>query len=97
MFGFGSPRGPAEMRVEMAMGAKDVIRALLDRLPDDCKLDDVVEQIMLLDGPWIEESDLPPLTEAQRAALEESIEHHRRHPERALRWREVLGKTEPTE
>lgn len=75
--------------------AKDAVRELLDRLPDDCKLDEVIDQILLLEGPWLEEHSLAPLTEAQRAALEESIEHHRRHPERALPWREALRKTEP--
>ena len=28
-------------RVEVAVTAKDTVRALLDRLPDDCSLDDV--------------------------------------------------------
>lgn len=79
------------------MGAKDAVRALLDRLPDDCNLEDVIEQIAMLEGPWLEESELPPLTQAQRDALDESVEHHRRHPERALPWREVLEKTEPKE
>ena len=45
--------------MEMIMGAKDAVRALLDRLPDDCKLDDVIEQITLLDGPWLDEADRP--------------------------------------
>lgn len=71
-------------------GAKEIVRALLDRLPDDCKLDEVIDQIMQLDGPWLDEADPPPLTEAQQAAVEESIEHHRRHPERAVPWREAL-------
>ena len=76
--------------MEITMGAKEVVRELLDRLPDDCKLEDVIEQIMLLDGPWIDEQDLPPLTQAQRDALEESIAHHRRHPERTTPWRQAL-------
>jgi hypothetical protein len=76
--------------MEISMGAKDVVRALLDRMPDDCRLEDVIEQIMLLEGPWLDESDLPPLTEAQRIALEESIAHHKLHPERAIPWREAL-------
>jgi len=80
--------------METVMGdngsAKDVVRALLDRLPDDCKLDDVIDEILLLDGPWLEESALPPLTENQRAALDESIEHLRRHPDRRTPWRQAL-------
>lgn len=80
--------------METVMGengsAKDAVRALLDRLPDDCKLEDVVEQILLLDGPWLQESELPPLTEVQRAALDESIAHHRHNPEGKTPWRDVL-------
>lgn len=70
--------------------AKDAVRAILDRLPDDCKLESVVEQILLLDGPWLDESDLSPLTDAQRAALAESIAHHRLHPEARTPWRAAL-------
>ena len=71
-------------------GAKDTVRALLDRLPDDCDLERVVEEILLLDGPWLTDSALPPLTETQRAALAESIAHHRRHPEARTPWRQAL-------
>ncbi len=69
---------------------KDVVRALLDRLPDDCKLENVIEQILLLDGPWLDESDLPALTDEQRAALAESIAHHRQQPDARTPWREAL-------
>lgn len=79
--------------MEMMMGAKDAVRALLDRLPDDCKLDEVIEQITLLDGPWQGEAELPPLTQAQRDALDESLAYHKQHPERALPWREALRRT----
>lgn len=74
------------------MGAKDVVRALLDRMPDDCTLEDVIDRLLLLDGPWLDRFEADELTPAQRAALEESIEHHRRHPGRALPWREALAK-----
>lgn len=77
--------------MELSMGAKDAVRALLDRLPDDCKLEDVIEQIMLLEGPWwLEERDLPPLTQAQKAALDEAIAHLERDPGSAVPWREAL-------
>jgi hypothetical protein len=76
--------------MEMIMGAKDAVRALLDRLPDDCKLDEVIEQIVMLDGPWLDEANLPPLTQAQRDAIDESIDHLERHPETAAPWREAL-------
>lgn len=74
------------------MGAKEAIRDLLDRMPDDCNLVDVIDEIMKLDGPWLRESDLPPLTQAQRDAIDESIDHHKRHPETAVPWREALDK-----
>lgn len=72
------------------MGAKEAIRGLLDRMPDDCTLVDVIDEITKLDGPWLSESDLPPLTQAQRDAIDESIDHHKRHPETAVPWREAL-------
>ena len=40
------------------MGEKAVIRELLDRSPDDCTLNDVIEEITKLEGPWLRESDL---------------------------------------
>ena len=71
-------------------GAKDAVRVLPDRLPSDCKLERVIEEILLLDGPWLDGSALPPLTEPKRAVLAESIVHHRRHPEARTPWREAL-------
>jgi hypothetical protein len=89
-------RGPAETHVEKFMsdgtGAKAAVRALLDRLPDDCNLESVIEEILLLEGPWCAEAELPPLTEPQRAALAESIAHHRQHPGASTPWREVLDR-----
>ena len=70
--------------------AKDSVRALLDRMPDDFNLESVSEEILLLEGPWLDESAPPPLTETQRAALVESIAHHRRHPEDRTPWRQAL-------
>ena len=32
------------------MGVKDTVRALLDRLPDDCKLEEVIDQLCLLEA-----------------------------------------------
>jgi hypothetical protein len=75
------------------MGAKEAIRGLLERMPDDCNLVDVIDEIMKLDGPWLDEADLPRLTQTQRDALDESVAHHKQHPERALPWREALRST----
>ena len=76
--------------MEMTMGAKEVVRELLDRLPDGCKLEDVIEEILKLEGPWSSEVELPPLTQAQRDAIDESMDHLERHPESAVPWREAL-------
>jgi len=76
------------------MGVKDTVRAVLDRLPDDCKLAEIIDQLCMIEAAELDEKDLPPLTQAQRDALDESIAHHERHPERALPWREVLRKIE---
>lgn len=72
------------------MGAKEAIRELLDRMPGNCNLTDVIDEITKLDGPWLSESELPPLTQAQRDAIDESIDHLERHPETAVPWREAL-------
>ena len=79
-----------ENRMSEGTGAKHAVRALLDRLPDDCNLESVIEEILLLEGPWLEEPGLLPLTEAQRTALAESIAHHRSHPEARTPWRQAL-------
>ena len=55
------------------MGAREAIRELLDRMPDDCNLVDVIDEIMKLDGPWLDEADLPRLTQAQRDALDQPL------------------------
>lgn len=75
-----------------AMGVKDTVRALLDRLPDDCKLGEVIEQLCMLETAELDEKDLPPLTQAQRDALDESIAHHEAHPEEGIPWREALAR-----
>ena len=76
--------------MEITMGAKEVVRELLDRLPDGCKLEEVIEEILKLDGPWSIDSELPPLTQAQRDAIDESMDHLERPPECAVPWRDAL-------
>jgi hypothetical protein len=70
--------------------ATETVRSLLERLPDDGKRESLIEEIVLLDGPCLDESELPPLTDAKHAALAESIEHHRRHPDARTPWRDAL-------
>jgi hypothetical protein len=72
------------------MRIKDTIRGLPDRRPDDCKLIDVIDEITKLDGLWLRASDLPPLTQARRDAIDESMDHLERPPECAVPWRDAL-------
>jgi putative addiction module component (TIGR02574 family) len=83
--------------MESGMGVKDAVRALLERLPDDCNLDDVIDrlyELQLLEG---DESDLPPLTEAQRSEIDRRLERLMRDPGRTVPWQEVRRDLEPDE
>ena len=81
--------------MEITMGAKEIVRELLDRLPEGCNLEEVIEAILKLDGPWLSESELPPLTQAQRDAIDESIDHLEQNPESAVPWREAVARMRP--
>ena len=78
--------------METAMGAKDTVRALLDRLPDDCTLEDVIERLLTLEAASSEESRLPPLTPAQRQALDEELARIDADPDSGTPWREALDR-----
>jgi hypothetical protein len=79
--------------METTMGVKDTVRALLDRLPEDCKIGEVIDELCRLEASEIER-DLPPLTQRQRDALDEAIAHHEAHPEEGIPWREALRRIE---
>jgi hypothetical protein len=76
--------------MESAMGVKDTVRALLDRLPDDCKIEDVIDQLCRLEAASPDEAGLPPLTPAQREEIERRLEALDREPESTIPWREFL-------
>lgn len=72
---------------------KDTVRAVLDRLPDDCKLAEVIDELCRIEAIESEQR-APELTRAQREALNEAIAHHEAHPEEGLPWRDVLRRIE---
>lgn len=76
------------------MRVKDTVRAVLDRLPDDCKLAEVIDELCRIEAVETDERNLAGLTRAQRAALDEAIAHHEAHPEEGLPWREALRRIE---
>jgi hypothetical protein len=80
--------------MESTMGAKDTVRAVLDRMPDECTLDQVIRELCAIETAELDEKDLPPLTKAQRDALDESIAHHEAHPAEGVPWREALRRIE---
>ena len=83
-------RGPAEIGMETSMGAKDGVRALLDRLPDDCTIVDVIDAILTIDDASLDETALPPLTQAQRDELDRRLDALERDAEPGTPWREAL-------
>jgi hypothetical protein len=80
--------------MESAMGAKDTVRALLDRLPDDCRLEEVIDELIRLETSDQDEGQLPPLTLAQREEIERRLAALDREPESTVPWREFLRSLE---
>lgn len=76
--------------METTMGAKDTIRALLAQLPDDCTIADVIEHLRRMEGERSAESELPPLTAAQRAEIERRLAALDQEEEPLVSWREFL-------
>lgn len=73
--------------MESAMGAKEVVRALLDRLPEDCSLDEILDRLYELDlGPREDAGREPTLTTEQRAELARRLERLEREPGRLIPW-----------
>lgn len=80
--------------MESAMGAKDAIRALLERLPDDCTVAEVIEHLCRMEDQQGGEAELPPLTAAQRAEIERRLEALDREEEPLVSWRDFLRELE---
>lgn len=82
--------------MESAMGTKDTVRALLDRLPDDCRLEEVIDELIRLETSDQDEGQLPPLTLAQREEIERRLAALDREPEPTVPWREFLRSLDRT-
>jgi putative addiction module component (TIGR02574 family) len=80
--------------MESAMGAKDTVRALLDRLPDDCTIEEVIAELYRLEDLGPEEVALPQLTQAQRDEIDRRLAEFEREPESVVPWREFLRRLE---
>ena len=81
------------------MGAKDAVRALLDRLPDDCSLDEILDRIYEIEVPEREPAlaAATELTEAQRAELDRRLALYEREPARTIPWDEFRRELERDE
>jgi len=83
--------------MESAMGVKDAVKTLLDELPDDCTIEDVIRRLLLLETVDRDQSELSPLTQAQRDALDAELDRLEREPESGIPWREALRRIERRE
>jgi len=75
--------------MEILMGVKDAVKALLERLPDDCNLDDVIDRLYELQLLEFGNMEAPPLTDAQRMELDRRLDRLMQDPGRTIPWEEV--------
>ena len=80
--------------MESLMGVKDAVKALLERLPDDCNLDDVIDRLYELQLLERSESSAPPLTQAQRTELDRRLDRLMQDPGRTIPWEDVRRELE---
>ncbi|MCX5740556.1 MAG: hypothetical protein NTZ61_19050 [Proteobacteria bacterium] len=78
--------------MEITMGVKDTVRALLERLPDDCKLEEVIDQLCLLEAPRPDDAEMAPLSDGQRRELERRLDLLDTETEPDVPWREALDR-----
>jgi putative addiction module component (TIGR02574 family) len=83
--------------MESVMGVKDAVKALLERLPDDCNLDDVIDRLYELQLLESNESHTPPLTQAQRTELDRRLDRLMQDPGRTIPWVDVRRELEREE
>jgi len=83
--------------MESVMGVKDAVKALLERLPDDCNLDDVIDRLYELQQMEAGESDAPPLTQAQREELDRRLDLLMQGQGRTIPWKDVRRELEREE
>lgn len=86
----GIPGGAAHA----AQHGVDVQAGLLERLPDDCNLDDVIDRLYELQLLESNESNAPPLTQAQRTELDRRLDRLMQDPGRTIPWADVRRKLE---
>lgn len=83
--------------MESSMGVKDAVIALLQRLPDDCSLDDVIDRLYEL-GAVADDAAAPkPLTEAQRSELDRRLALLEQGSDPTIPWEEVRRELERDE
>lgn len=83
--------------MESTMGVKDAIKALLERLPDDCSVDDVIDRLYELQHLAEHEGAEAALTQAQREELDRRLDQLEREPGPTLPWDEVRRELERDE
>jgi hypothetical protein len=62
-------------------------------LPDDCELEDIIDQLYLLEAPHPNDAEMAPLTDAQRRELARRLDLLDSESEPDVPWREVLDRT----
>ena len=80
--------------MERAMGVKDAVRALLERLPDDCNLDQVIDRLYELQSLENGDPRAVPLARAQREELDRRLDLLAREPGRIRLWDEIRRELE---
>ena len=83
--------------MESTMGVKDAVKALLERLPDDCSVDDVIDRLYELQHSDGREKSAATLTQAQRDELDRRLDQLEREPGRTIPWDEVRRELERDE
>jgi putative addiction module component (TIGR02574 family) len=79
------------------MGVKDAVKALLERLPDDCSVDDVIDRLYELQQPAERKQSTTALTSAQREELDRRLDALEREHGRTIPWEEVRRELERDE
>lgn len=83
--------------MESTMGVKDAVKALLERLPDDCSVDDIIDRLYELQGVVGGAGATAGLTQAQRNELDRRLDQLEREPGSTVPWDEVRRELERDE
>ena len=74
--------------MEIIMRVKETVRALLDQMPDDCKLAEIIDRLYEREVPGGEAPGAAELTLEQRAELDRRLDLLDRGPGRTIPWSE---------